>query len=602
MTTPMVLRLTDGTATLTLTDNVSYAIRDMEWRPKVARRLQSQMGGAGLYANVIEEIPLHVRGATGATALANLAAVANMLDQAERWARGEMVAPIILEYLPANSAATDYYKAVVVGAPGDTFWDLSPRMNSDQNHELDGITLYLERRGLWLRQESISYVENGSFEDWDGSDFDDWTVTGMATIDQEMSPVKDGMYSASLEALSNAVIWQDIGLAAGIIQGYLVTVTAWVYLTSGIAKLGAWDGTTFFNEVSETTAVTGQWVQLRVQKKVASTGVRVGIAGDLSVGVNCVIDDIRVELDFAAADFESYYQSAATDNGDVATIDFGSSENVQSPTRLVIQDMRLGTYHRTAYLIVANATNAINVVDAEDLVTSGVWSAPSDSAAYARGGNVLRYTPAATSEVYLQISSSVLTRRLAIFATVRNNSSTTTFRLRLRNRRADTTEYSRPVFIEGQASPRPEPIFLGEIVATAQSEYDLCVQASAASGTIDFDSIVIVSLNVQPVAILAIHEPDGDGYITTDEPIFLAVDHRLLTSPTPRAAIVSLGYYAEWSAQGVRDIFTSARDVEVLLLATGSDASANTWRQVASSAVVQNTFTATRLPGSLIPE
>lgn len=145
----LVLKLTDGTTTLNLNDGTNYGVPYDEWSPAVASRRRGQLGG-WQHNDVAETIPLHVRGATGAAALANLVAVVELLDQAERWARGENVDAVRLQYKPHNSSLGDPIEAVVLGGPTNGLLQLSPRMNDFANYEIPDLQLRLLRRGLWL--------------------------------------------------------------------------------------------------------------------------------------------------------------------------------------------------------------------------------------------------------------------------------------------------------------------------------------------------------------------------------------------------------------------------------------------------------------------
>lgn len=590
----MILKLTDGTTTLDLMDITNYGVPYDTWTPKVARRRRSQMSGDGPYENVVEEIPLHVRGASAAAALANLTALAEMLDQAERWSLGEDVTAVWLQYRPTNSAG-DILQAVVVGAASDLpLLTLSPRVNDAANYEIDGVTLLLERRGLWLAQSSANLASNGSFETFSGGAFTGWSATGVATITQESSPVYAGTTSAKIDTAAAAGFYQDLSIPSG----FLCTLTAWVYVTSGEATLDAWDGTTFFNKVADSTTTTGAWVQLTVSKKAVSTGLRVGVIGGTSGGV-FFVDDLRVTVDFGLGDDGEYVQDTAVDNGDVASFTFPSGATaLPSPTRISIQDLKVGAYHLTGYIAVTNSANGITVVNADSLSTGGAWSAAADSSHYARNTNVLRYTPASTSEATKEIASTGTIRRLAVFANVRNNSSTTTFTIRARVNRPDAIEYNRPVVVGPQASARPEWVYLGEVTAVPPSTIDFCVAGDAASGSLDVDTFVILDLDDGLTAVVGIHTGKGSiGNSAGDE---LIIDHRVLTEPTPVVTIENGGDVSDWSAQGQRDVYTTGATITAIAMVTGDDTGQNAWRQAASSTLLANDWTVTRLPGSLI--
>ncbi len=165
----LVLKLTDGTTTLDLNDMTNYGIPDQEWTPAVATRRVSQLGGRGLYNDVVENIPVHVRGATAAAALANLVALANMLDQAELWYNGGLVDPVVLQYKPINSGLTNPVEALVLGPAGaNNMLQLSPQVNYHGNYEIDGLNIRLLRRGLWLsdaeQTSTASHITSGNPE------------------------------------------------------------------------------------------------------------------------------------------------------------------------------------------------------------------------------------------------------------------------------------------------------------------------------------------------------------------------------------------------------------------------------------------------------
>jgi hypothetical protein len=154
------LVLTDGTTTITLADGAGGVTnypptRDM-WAPAVAG-LSPGAFGRGPYADVAEEIEINIRGATPAVAMANLVTLASLLDQAERWYRGENVNAVLLQYAPQGStvAATGTpYQAVVLGrASGDetSGVNLSAQFASvGMISVIQGVRVRLLRIGQWL--------------------------------------------------------------------------------------------------------------------------------------------------------------------------------------------------------------------------------------------------------------------------------------------------------------------------------------------------------------------------------------------------------------------------------------------------------------------
>src|SRR3990170_3534484 len=101
MATNTYLVITDGTTTVTIADGAggatNYKFAYGTWAPAVAPLRRSQLGGRGPYGDVIEEMQLHITGSTVPNALANLATLAQLLDQAERWSRGENVSAVLIK-------------------------------------------------------------------------------------------------------------------------------------------------------------------------------------------------------------------------------------------------------------------------------------------------------------------------------------------------------------------------------------------------------------------------------------------------------------------------------------------------------------------------
>lgn len=164
----IVLKLTDGTTTLNLNDLTNYALPTDEngspqWAPRVAMLQRRALGAP--YEDVVEDITIHVRGSTGANALANVTALGRLLEQAARFARGENVSPVKILYRPHNTASGSDYEALVLGQAGnDPMLVLPPDLNHFDNKEIPGVVLHILRRGLWLcsTQSANAAANNGS--------------------------------------------------------------------------------------------------------------------------------------------------------------------------------------------------------------------------------------------------------------------------------------------------------------------------------------------------------------------------------------------------------------------------------------------------------
>ena len=255
-------------------------------------------------------------------------------------------------------------------------------------------------------------------------------------------------------------------------------------------------------------------------------------------------------------------------------------------------------------MIVANGTEQITLVDSDDFgwLISAPFANVADSAAFARDGNVTRLTPAGTSAYRLLVRDYDLNfyniRRVGIFANVRNNSTTTQFTMQALSFAPGGTSYARPIVVPGAATASPEWVYLGAVTSNRDGAFFIDITASAASGTLDIDTVVLVALD-KKLSIIAIDQSENVG---TSEPGDLIANHHTLTEQSPKVEIIQNGIVTAWSARGDIAIYTDAPEIEAVLLATGGDTGVNFWRQVASSAVIENDWTASRLPGRLVAE
>lgn len=145
------ITIADGTTTLTLTDGRNYALVDAGWAPNVASLRQSTIGGSGPYNDVEEQLTLNVLGETGVEVLFNLAELSRMLDQAERWSRGEPVSAVKLTYQPQGSVLTAALSCVILGRAGQMAVSTPASFNDLlMCYEIANVQLSFRRRGLWL--------------------------------------------------------------------------------------------------------------------------------------------------------------------------------------------------------------------------------------------------------------------------------------------------------------------------------------------------------------------------------------------------------------------------------------------------------------------
>jgi hypothetical protein len=150
----MALTITDGTTTANLVDGINYDLVDRGWAPGVAALRKSTLGGYGPYENVVEEITVNIYGATAAQCLENLATLSQLLDQAERWNRGEQVAAVRLTCQPTGSTLDDPLECVILGRVDQQPVMGLPVVFNDKLKidifEVPDVRLRFVRRGLWL--------------------------------------------------------------------------------------------------------------------------------------------------------------------------------------------------------------------------------------------------------------------------------------------------------------------------------------------------------------------------------------------------------------------------------------------------------------------
>ncbi len=302
--------------------------------------------------------------------------------------------------------------------------------------------------------------------------------------------------------------------------------------------------------------------------------------------------------------------SSGTDNGDLATITLSSAASDPSPTRLSITNYlwaRAGQAVQArsngGFLLLTDGATDLKILDTDLGDTGVLWIKTSDAAKKPYGGTyVLRYTPTGTTEsassANLVVSGlNSAAERVGVFANLRNNSNSTSFRLRAWVK-SYVWNHTPQVVIPAYGSDGAYPawVYLGAVSARgALASVQLRATASAAAGSLDCDCIVLANLTnplTQVVALLP--ETNQDGSSGT-----LAVDHQLLTKPN--GAVLAATNYP-LSYRGDIALHTRAANLYGLLLATGGVGGYDYWRQWdGTSALFSNAWTGVRRPGALVP-
>jgi len=298
---------------------------------------------------------------------------------------------------------------------------------------------------------------------------------------------------------------------------------------------------------------------------------------------------------------EQSNQATAVDNGEVGSVAItGGAVDVDSPTRVesfLLASGSGGTV-RSSFLLVADRAGDIILINAESMTATGFTSV-ADGAAFARNTNVLRYTSADTTEQKsgeAAITFNASARWAAVFANIRNNSGSTTFKIRARFKVA-TNRVEGAVSTPVQVIPvsfGPEWVFLGIVSFNIVAQrVELFVQASAASGTLDVDTLAILDLSMNRAQAVAFNPVEQQG-----PSVGLKIDHRLLTNITPlvqdNAGIFPIPYKGDV-------IFpTRGATLYACYLATGFSA-LNRWRIETSGVLETTTFTFRRRNAYLSP-
>lgn len=295
--------------------------------------------------------------------------------------------------------------------------------------------------------------------------------------------------------------------------------------------------------------------------------------------------------------------STATNNGSVATMTFTGDEKFYSFTDVKFTNHITGSDNAPSFVVVSSG-NYIQAVGAAN--TSGAPSGDArftyfnDSANQPRTTHVLRFTASSLGEgganAYNTLNFST-GRKYALIASVRNNSSTTSFGVRfgiISGTASTPNTYTDVRTIKPYSgSAAPQYVSFGEVALQMNktgATVKVFVTPSAASGTIDFDTIALVDI-------------DACSIIQTQNRF---QDVAAGTETTIIANQITFGYtrrvYGETSefphTYSGADVMTMGTDVRAILLATEG----TLWKQYTGGATRTNTWTLTRYRARLSPK
>jgi len=343
-----------------------------------------------------------------------------------------------------------------------------------------------------------------------------------------------------------------------------------------------------------------------------SSGVGLSANWD-EAAYNFVIPDVRIRFkrmgEWLFDGTESANSGAVTD-GDLMTVTL-TARNDAGPTELTLTnfpttDLGTGLYN-PGFILLTDIVSRIEIKNAEDLADAVKWTSIADAGQVPRNTNILRFTPATTVEQHPNSGSfatiPVGVSRVAVFANIRNNSNTTSFLVRLSTyTNAYSQVYTPYIYIAPYMSAAfPQWVYLGTLGRhpsfSGTWNYQLYVTASAAAGTIDFDTLVFVDVQNPNTFILGVNPGDTAANNGT-----LDIDHQRLTKPEPSVTISSVND-SPVVFRGDPMVYTNGASLYSVALLTGGASSRNTWRMASSvPAAVTHTLTGIRYIPYLVPQ
>lgn len=121
------------------------------YAPAIAGFRRSRLGGSGSFDDVLDQLTVHVVGATAAQCVANLESLLGALDQAARWNRLEPVNTIQIRAQVRQGAAGTVAAAVLGPPAGEPPAVLSPEWDEALGeYVIRDVVLRFGRRGAWV--------------------------------------------------------------------------------------------------------------------------------------------------------------------------------------------------------------------------------------------------------------------------------------------------------------------------------------------------------------------------------------------------------------------------------------------------------------------
>lgn len=225
-----------------------------------------------------------------------------------------------------------------------------------------------------------------------------------------------------------------------------------------------------------------------------------------------VIDPVTVTFTRAGLWYgaETALTDTTTTNPETAQVATFAALGASAPVKVELEGIELNKASvNGSFLLVssdeasAGAASRIVVMSAESLVGNTGYTSVADASKFARG-NVLRFTPSGTpGEAFETIAPAGFTynsrvRRWGVFVNYRNNSATTSFQVWAKlwhtylNGGPGYTDTPRLIVPAGTSNPQWAFVG-GGTLPDSLARVSLMMEASAASGSLDIDDVVVVA-------------------------------------------------------------------------------------------------------------
>lgn len=299
---------------------------------------------------------------------------------------------------------------------------------------------------------------------------------------------------------------------------------------------------------------------------------------------------------------DSTSTSAAAPNPVVQQVSFSSSHLTSSPLDLIVGGFNFAVVPivKAGYLVVGSQANDVQIRTVT-AATAANWTVVADAAKFPFSASVLRYTPVATTASSSgDVALATVQGDVALIAKVRNNSATTSFTVTASFRNAYGTVITLPSVTIDTSSLNPRMVLLGAATVPPETNIiTLTVQASAASGTIDFDALLVANLRDETCAVIA-YDDIAIGALNGNLTLRVLSMRTSTTYITPQAQLVDVNaHIAPVTYRGALPLSTVGADVFAAWSATNGTFWAFT---DTTNTKVSVTIQATRHRAYLVPQ